>query len=219
MPYFLFLRKNPGVRRRRIFSELLFILTLLFVGFSANAQNLTVDSTKIVEVNEQMEEAVHSPKKASMYSAILPGMGQAYNKKYWKIPVIYAGFGAFGYFIHWNNGNYKTMKQAYSDFTDGDDSTNSYLDLPGVEYFDLTTEPDITNFKTALIKRQDYYRRNRDLLVISTVLFYGLNIIDASVDAHFFDFDISEDLSLNWQPTMSYFNKQTVYGLNCSFTF
>lgn len=189
------------------------------MGFSVFGQELIVDSTKIAEVNEKMKEEVHSPKKATIYSAILPGLGQAYNKKYWKIPIIYAGFGAFGYFIHWNNSNYQTMKLAYSDFTDKDPDTNSYLDLEGAEYYDLTKEPDITNFKTALSRQQDYYRRNRDLLVITTVVFYGLNIIDASVDAHFFDFDISEDLTMNWQPSMSYFNNQTVYGIHCSFTF
>lgn len=168
---------------------------------------------------EQQMEEVHSPKKASMYSAILPGLGQAYNKKYWKIPVIYAGFAALGYFIYWNNDNYQIMKRAYSDFTDDDPETNSYLDLDGAQYYDLGTEPDDTNFKDALTKQQSYYRRNRDLLIISTVGFYGLQIIDASVDAHFFDFDISEDLTLNWQPTMQYFNQQTVYGINCTFTF
>ncbi len=183
-------------------------------------QNLEVDSTRIVEMDQQQQtEEVHSPRKATIYSAVLPGLGQAYNKKYWKIPVIYAGFATFGYFIYWNNDNYQIMKQAYSDFTDDDPDTNSYLDLDGAQYYDLGTEPDDTNFKQAVLKQQDYYRRNRDLLVISIVGFYGLQIIDASVDAHFFDFDISEDLTLNWQPTMNYFNRQTVYGINCTFTF
>lgn len=182
-------------------------------------QELQVDSTKIVEQNKQMDEVQHSPKKATIYSAILPGLGQAYNKKYWKIPVIYAGFGAFGYFINWNNKNYQTMKLAYSDFTDGDPNTNSYLDLEGAQYYDFSNPTDSVNFKTALTKQQDYYHRNRDLLVILTVAFYGLNIIDASVDAHFFDFDISEDLSLNWQPMMYYYKEETVYGIRCTFTF
>lgn len=200
------------------FSKIIVIIPFLLLGLSSVGQNLDVDSTNIVEMDQQLEE-VHSPKKASMYSAILPGLGQAYNKKFWKIPVIYAGFATFGYFIYWNNNNYQIMKQAYSDFTDDDPETNSYLDLDGAQYYDLGTEPDDTNFKDALTKQQSYYRRNRDLLIISTVGFYGLQIIDASVDAHFFDFDISEDLTLNWQPTMQYFNQQTVYGINCTFTF
>ena len=217
--YFLFLRKNSGVGLGRITSKIAFFLPLLFVCFSVTGQELTVDSTKIVEMDKQMEQVEHSPRRATIYSVVLPGLGQAYNKKYWKIPIIYAGFGAFGYFIHWNNQNYQIMKRAYSDFTDGDKTTNSYLDLDGAQFYDLSNVRDSVNFKTAISKQQDYYRRNRDLLVILTVGFYGLNIIDASVDAHFFDFDISEDLSLNWQPLMYYYNDQKIYGIRCTFTF
>ena len=191
---------------------------LLLVAFKGNSQILETDSTKVVEVPENAEE-IHSPRKATIYSAILPGLGQAYNKKYWKIPLIYAGFGTIGYFIRWNNVNYKTYKQSYSDLTDGDDNTNSYLDLDASKYYDLDNPTDYNNFRTGLSKQQEYYRRNRDLLIISMVGFYGLNIIDASVDAHLFNFDISDDLSFNWQPSMNTFDKQMVYGFNCTFNF
>ncbi|MFV0590615.1 MAG: DUF5683 domain-containing protein [Draconibacterium sp.] len=201
-------------------TKLIVVITLFFLCFGAYAQNIEIDSTQTVPLDEEKAEEVHSPRKATIYSAILPGLGQAYNKKYWKIPLIYAGLGTIGYFIHWNNGNYQIMKTAYGDFTDDDPNTTSYLDLDGAQYYDLeNSESDRTNFKTNLTRQQDYYRRNRDLLFISMIGFYGLNIIDASVDAHFFDFDISEDLTMNWQPTMNYFNNQPVYGLNLSFTF
>ena len=177
-----------------------------------------IDSTAIVEVPKKAEE-VHSLKKATIYSAVLPGLGQAYNKKYWKIPLIYAGFGTIGYFIKWNNGYYHTYKQAYSDLTDGDDNTNSHLDLDATKYYDLDDPTQYNNFKTGLSKQQEYYRRNRDLLVISMFGFYGLNIIDASVDAHLFNFDISDDLTFNWQPVMNTFNDQYIYGFNCTFNF
>lgn len=178
---------------------------------------MEVDTTQLTEVPVDAEK-IHSPKKATIYSAILPGLGQAYNKKYWKIPIIYAGFGTIGYFIGWNNGFYNTYKLAYSDFTDDDDSTNSYLDVlpPG---YDLENTTDYNNFKSGLSKQSDYYRRNRDLLIISMVGFYGLNLIDASVDAHLFDFDISEDLTLNWQPAVKTYEKQLVYGVYCTFNF
>lgn len=181
-------------------------------------QNFDADSTKIIEENT-LAKKVHSPRKATIYSAILPGLGQAYNKKYWKIPLVYIGFGTIGYFIHWNNDNYQTMKMAYSDLTDGNDNTDSYLDLDASGFYDLKNPTQFNNFKDALSKQQDYYRRNRDLLIISIVGFYGLNIIDASVDAHLFDFDMGEDLSLNWQPTMQLLNNQSIYGITCSFTF
>ena len=178
---------------------------------------MEVDTTQTKEVPVDAEK-IHSPKRATIYSAILPGLGQAYNKKYWKIPIIYAGFGTIGYFIGWNNGFYNTYKLAYSDFTDNDDSTNSYLDVlpPG---YDLENTTDYNNFKSGLSKQSDYYRRNRDLLIISMVGFYGLNLIDASVDAHLFDFDISEDLTMNWQPAVKTFEKQLVYGVYCNFNF
>jgi hypothetical protein len=196
--------------------NIIFVLLVLISG-NLLGQNLDIDSTKIEEVPVEAE-IIHSPKRATIYSAILPGLGQAYNKKYWKIPIIYAGFGTIGYFIGWNNNYYKTYKLAYSDLTDDDPDTDSYLDIlpPGYNLDDPTTK---NNFKTSLTKGQNYYRRNRDLLVISMIGFYGLNIIDASVDAHLFDFDISEDLTMNWQPTVNSYKKQLVYGANFTFNF
>lgn len=196
----------------------LFFLLLFLIAGNLNGQVIEIDSTSISEV-EADEEEIHSPRKAAIYSAILPGLGQAYNKKYWKIPLVYIGFGGIGYFIKWNNDFYKTYKQAYSDLTDGDENSNSFLDLEAAAYFDLDNSTDYNNFKTGLSKQQAYYRRNRDLLIISTVAFYGLNIIDASVDAHFFNFDISEDLTFNWQPAMNNYKNHLVYGVNCSFNF
>jgi hypothetical protein len=193
-------------------------LLLLMVANHVNGQKLPAD-TSMVETFPLDTVEFHSPKKAAMYSAMLPGLGQAYNKKYWKIPVVYVGIGAIGYFIGWNNKNYKIYKSAFGDITDGDDNTNSFMDLEAAKYYDLEDPTQYNNFKTGLNKQQEYYRRNRDLLIISMVGFYGLNIIDASVDAHFFDFDISENLSLNWEPTMNSYKNQLVYGFNCTFNF
>ena len=190
----------------------------ILISFNLYGQDLIIDTTQITIVPVDSVQ-VHSPKKATIYSAILPGLGQAYNKKYWKIPLIYAGFGTIGYFIGWNNGFYSTYKQAYRDLSDKDPNTNSHLKIEASKYYDLENPTDSLNFKTGLSKQSEYYRRNRDLLVISMVGFYGLNIIDASVDAHLFDFDISEDLTLNWQPTVKTFENQLVYGINCTFKF
>ncbi|TNF40020.1 MAG: hypothetical protein EP310_09620 [Bacteroidetes bacterium] len=200
-----------------LFKNIIFVL-LVFVSCNLYGQRLEIDTTQITEIQVDTIQP-HSPKKATIYSAILPGLGQAYNKKYWKIPLIYAGFGTIGYFIGWNNGFYSTYKQAYSDLTDDDPATDSYLDLDATQYYDLENPTDYNNFKTGLSKQSEYYRRNRDLLIISMVGFYGLNIIDASVDAHLFDFDISEDLTLNWQPAVKTFENQLVYGINCTFNF
>ena len=213
----------------KYFPKILFVLLVLFFALGAKGQTFEMDSTRIAEVDDASKSEagyVHSPKKATIYSAVLPGLGQAYNKKYWKIPLVYIGFGTIGYFIHWNNDNYKIMRTAYTDLSDSepdgpwgeDDPTNSYLPLKP-DWVNLENATDRENFKTSISKQQDYYRRNRDLLIISIVGFYGLQIIDASVDAHMFDFDMSDDLSFNWQPTVNLMNNQKFYGINCTFTF
>lgn len=212
------MRKISSVITGKFLSKIVLLLPLFFIGLNLSGQTTDLDSAAIVEVDATAKE-IHSPKKATIYSTILPGLGQAYNKKYWKIPIIYAGFGAIGYYIHWNNDNYSVLKLAYNDLTDDNPDTDSYLPFVP-DWIDLEDDTDYNTFKTGLSKQQDYYRRNRDLLIISIVGFYGLNIIDANVDAHFFDFDISEDLSFNWQPTVQRsYNKQNFYGINCSFTF
>jgi len=129
----------------------------------------------------------HSVSKAAIYSAVLPGLGQAYNKKIWKIPIIYAGFGVFTYFIVTNNTEYKQFKEAYLYVANGD---TSYTDNPYVPKYN----------ETQLNDAMDYYRRNRDLSIIVGALWYALNILEAYVDAHFFDYDISEDLTMRVSP-------------------
>jgi hypothetical protein len=194
------------------------IICQLLLGRQSNAQLVDADTIKTVEKKPDSEE-VHSPKKATIYSAILPGLGQAYNKKYWKIPLIYIGFGTIGYFIDWNNDNYQFNKLAYVHLTDDDPETDIFMEIEAVQYYDLNKPSHFQNFKDGLQKRQDYYRRNRDLLIISMVGFYGLNIIDASVDAHLFNFDISDDLTFNWQPTMMNINNNLVYCINFRFNY
>ncbi|MBN1198672.1 MAG: hypothetical protein JXA23_04905 [Bacteroidales bacterium] len=170
---------------------------------------------------KELQEEVHSPKKATLYSAILPGLGQVYNKKYWKIPLIYIGFGTIGYFIDWNNDNYQLFKTGYKHLTDDDPETQDYLKIEAVRRnnYDLSNPNQFNNLKTAMTKQQDYYRRNRDLLVIGFIAFYGINILDASVDAHFMDFDISDDLTLNWQPSMQNLDNHLAYCIQLRFNF
>jgi hypothetical protein len=163
---------------------------------------ITPDSLPVIEQPKLQAEKVHSPHKATFYSAVLPGLGQAYNKKYWKIPILYAGIGAVGYAIHFNTKYYKIYKAAYRDFIIQDPNNKSYLDVmpPG-----LTEEYIMQNadwFESALSNKKNYYRRYRDLSYIGMVLVYVVNLVDASVDAHFYNFDISDDLSLKVEPVM-----------------
>ena len=134
---------------------------------------------------QETEEKVHSPHKASVYSALLPGAGQVYNKKYWKVPIIYAGIGSAGYFVYDNDLKYNQYRDAYLSRKEGGTD----------EYIDIYTEGQ-------LITIMEYYERNRDLSYIMAAAIYFLNIVDASVDAHLFDFDVSDDLSLHTSTKM-----------------
>jgi hypothetical protein len=190
---------------------LLFILFFL-TGFSAYSQNSVNDSIKAKKTKVE-----HSPHKATIYSAVLPGLGQIYNHKYWKVPIVYGGFATLGYFINFNNGVYTKYKQAYSDIIDNDPNTNSYLNLKVNKVF---FQPDKISQLTENLKRvKDGWRRNRDLVIIGTAVFYMINIIDASVDAHFFNFDISDDLTINWAPAPVVCINNKLVGLQCRINF
>lgn len=192
----------------------IWLLAILFfgTGFSAFSQKSEVDSIKIKKV-----VAVHSPRKATLYSAVLPGLGQIYNRKYWKLPIVYGGFVTLGYFINFNNELYVKYKQAYSDIIDNDPSTNSFKKLNVNPIF--FEKEKILQLTERLRMAKDGSRRNRDLVVISTAVFYALNILDASVDANFFNFDISDDLTINWVPGPIICMDQKLIGLHCKITF
>ena len=134
----------------------------------------------------------HSPRKAVIMSAVVPGLGQVYNQKYWKVPIIYAAIGTLTYFIIDYNKKYNTYVNGYNDYIDKDSTTNSFQNIRRLENFD-----DKSYF---LKSYRDYYRRWRDLDVLILAGVYVLNIIDANVDAHFFDFEIGDDISLNVRP-------------------
>ncbi len=137
------------------------------------------------------------PKKAALYSAILPGAGQVYTKKYWKVPVIYGGLITSAYYINESNDLYQLYKSTYLNRLDGDFTDNlNYSDS------DLRT-------------LTEHYRRNREVSALLFTLTYILNIVDASVNAHLFDYDVSEDLSLHIQPV--YFSKENASGISLSF--
>lgn len=132
-------------------------------------------------------EKQHSPTRAAIFSAVLPGLGQAYNKKYWKIPIVYAGFGVLTYFIVANTNSYLDYNCAYIEKVNGNTNGN-YADL-----VNRYTEDQ-------LLSSREYYRRNLDISVLLTALWYSLTILDAAVDAHLMTFDVSQDLSMKLSP-------------------
>lgn len=190
------------------------MLLVLFVakGNSAYSQDAVQDSTKTTS-----KKAAHSPRRATVYSALLPGLGQIYNHKYWKLPLVYGGFATLGYFINFNNDVYVTYKRAYSDIIDNNPFTNSYLKL---DVNPIYFEPDkLPQLRDRLKIAKDGWRRNRDLVIIGTVAFYAANIIDASVDANFFNFNMSDDLTFNWVPEPMVCMDNKLMGIHCIITF
>jgi hypothetical protein len=141
-----------------------------------------------IDTSKTVKDSIipHSARKAAIYSAILPGLGQAYNKKYWKIGIIVAGTGALIYSLNFSQGLYKNYKSELIKRQQNLGDLNPELNL----YSDAN-----------LNELQSYYRRNRDLSIIGMFLLYALNIVDANVDGHLFDFDVSEDLSLKISPS------------------
>jgi len=149
------------------------------------------------------------PLKATMLAVALPGAGQIYNRKFWKIPIVYAGFGALFYSAGFNSRNYLTYMQAYQDFTDVIPETDSYRilipDDPAT--YDPVLHPDTYDpssaqyYEEGLLRMVDYYKRYRDLSYIGIAAWYLLSILDANVDASLFDFDVSDNLDISFAPT------------------
>ena len=204
--------KKRNIFRIELYCACFLLILFLTTGFSAFSQETVVDSTRITDA-----KPVHSAHKATIYSAVMPGLGQIYNRKYWKVPLIFGGFATLGYFINFNNEVYQTYKLAYSDIIDDDPFTNSYLDLNINPSFFAPEK--VTQLTENLSRAKDTWRRNRDLCIIGTVVFYAVNVIDASVDAHFFNFDISEDLTMNWTPGPVICMDRKAFGVQCKFTF
>jgi len=165
--------------------------------------SFTKETTVEEAFKQKEEEKIHSPHKATFYSAILPGLGQAYNKKYWKIPILYAGIGALGYAIHFNSTNYTKYKNAYRDFLIRDPGNKSYEKVIPVNLTVEDVEGQYADwFQQALRNKREYYKRYRDLSYIGMAAVYVLNMIDATVDAHFYNFDVSDDLSMDIRPAV-----------------
>lgn len=159
------------------------------------------------------------PQRAVWLSALCPGLGQIYNRRYWKLPIVVGAFMGLGYATNWNNNQYQDYMQGYRDLLDSDPSTNSYMN-----FFPPTTTEDSldkTWLQNVMKSRKDYYRRNRDLCVICLVAVYLVCMIDAYVDASMAHFDISPNLSLDVAPTMMVqpASRKPALGLNWALNF
>ena len=168
-----------------------------------------------------------SPKRAMWLAIVVPGAGQIYNRKYWKLPIFYGGFLGCYYAMRWNNMMYRDYSQGYIDLNDGNLETQSYNQFMHLGMtIDESKPTDVQRFSTKFKKRKDYYRRYRDMSAFILIGVYALSVIDAYVDASLSEFDISEDLSMKVSPTLMQnggytFNpvRTTSLGVHCSLTF
>ncbi len=175
---------------------MLFLLTPVLFHAQETSVLVVKDTVKSDEINPL------APAKAAFYSAILPGLGQAYNKKYWKIPIVYGALGVSLYFFSDNNTKYRRYRDAYKRRLAGyHDDDFQYLD------------------DTRLIAAQRFYQRNRDLSMLITAAFYILNIVDANVDAHLIQFNVSDKLSLAPDIYQNEINYKPNLGVSLNYRF
>ena len=194
---------------------LLLIGIFLLIGFhKAEAQNVVFDTvgnaiitadTVVRSSNstkKAKEKKPHSPTTATIMSACLPGLGQVYNGKWWKVPIVYAGLGGLGYMAYTNYYEYHSYLHAY-EFKTGDLPDGVTLNQHETDLANKYTDSQLQTYKES-------YRRDFELFSILTVAWYGLNILDACVDGHLYYYDISDDLSLSIDPYLRPYDIQDV---------
>ncbi len=164
-----------------------------------------------------------NPKRAMWLAIVLPGAGQIYNRKYWKLPLVYGGFVGCIYAMQWNNMMFRDYSKAYQDIMDTDPTTQSYNQF--LHLGTRITDQNKEQYQSIFKSRKDRYRRWRDLSFFCLLGVYALSIVDAYVDASLSEFDISDDLTLRVEPAVmnsplaGTFFKPSAIGLHCSLTF
>lgn len=192
----------------------------------SDSLNLAKLNSSLQPQHKKRDWATWKPdtKRAMWLAIVLPGAGQIYNRKYWKLPIIYGGFVGCAYAITWNNQMYHDYSQAYLDIMDDDPNTQSYN-----QFLHLGATIDASNidrYKEIFRKRKDKFRRWRDMGTFVMIGIYAFSVIDAYVDASLSEFDISDDLTLRVEPTMLNNGRYTAnpwrsssLGVQCSLTF
>lgn len=179
---------------------------------------LAAKSDSLLKLSQPKERFIPNSNRSVWLAMAFPGAGQIYNRKYWKLPIVYGGFVGCAYALNWNNKMYRDYSQAYLDIMDDDPNTKSYQDfLP----LNSSIAGQEERFKEIFRKRKDVYRRQRDLSIFAFIGVYLLSVIDAYVDAELSDFDISNDIGLRVEPALfdNGHNKYNSVGLQCSLKF
>ena len=181
---------------------------------TSDIEAITIDSSKVF---------VPNPTKSVWFSALMPGAGQIYNRKYWKLPIIAGGFMGLAYGISFNSRYFTDYSNAYRDAYSNDPNANSYINFLPYSYRNNKAwiEKNKEWIRSSLKSKKDYYRRNRDLCIVGMLAVYGLAMIDAYVDAQLYTFDISPDVSMKLSPAVLEPTVKTpaVVGLQCALVF
>ena len=186
----------------------LFFFLLAFTVSNAQEDTLSVKTEEVVEEQEKDYEPYNAlaPSKAAFYSAILPGLGQAYNGSYWKIPIAYGGLATGIYFYLENDKQYDRYRDAYKDRLAG-----------RIDEFTVNGQQRISN--DGLRRAQEFYQKNKEISLLVTVGVYILNIVDANVEAHLRQFNVDEDLTVRPNMDFDSLSGKTNYGLTLNFNF
>lgn len=163
---------------------------------SAHVDSLAAQAQALMD---KQDHFIPDPKRALWLALVFPGAGQIYNRKYWKLPIVYGGFLGCYYALSWNNQMLRDYSQAYLDIMDDDPNTKSYEKMLPLNYNISGRE---SQFKEIFKNKKNYYRKYRDMSILAFAVVYAIAVIDAYVDAELSTFDISEDLSLQWSPAV-----------------
>ena len=189
------------------------LLAIIAIPVWAQVQDQTTDNLDSIPLTQKEIDRLFwkpDPMRAVWLGAVIPGAGQIYNRSYWKLPIVYGGFMGCIYAITWTNNQYIGYKDAYRDiYYDMQNGTLS--DSPDKSYnailpegYTIETMGGASTYQSRLKEWQNTARRNRDLSILVSIAVYALSLVDAYVDAQLFDFDISNDLSLNVTPHLYY---------------
>ena len=194
----------------------------LFLDANDIVMEIDTSDIEVIAVDSS-EVFIPNPTKAVWYSALMPGAGQIYNRKYWKLPIVIGGFMGLAYGISFNNRYYTDYSNSYRDAYSNDPNANSYINFLPYSYRNNKEwiENNIDWIRNSLKNKKDFYRRNRDLCIVGLLAVYGLAMIDAYVDAQLYTFDISPDVSMKLSPAVLEPTVKTpaVLGFQCSLVF
>lgn len=216
---------KPGPIPETFILKIYYKITILLILFLCCIQqnNIAQDTLSVAKPEKHVFKA--EPFRATMLAIALPGLGQIYNRKYWKVPFVYAGFGGVIYAISYNTTQYNRYMKGYQDFIDKIPQTQSYIEIiknVDPKTYDPVLHPGTYNpssaewYKEAMLRKVDYFKKYRDLSYIGIAAWYLFTILDANVDASLFDYDVNDNLELKVTPVLVPLSGYSEPGVNVS---